>query len=152
MYINIDNIKQMEYQSDLRQLFQIIEQEAELLTWLISFHEFEYLLGEKPDNRLNPNEDIIRIIGKDLIKIISKYKIKFKWGVLSGCKDIPYLENIDFEKLQLNNYGEEPFVYDEAEIEIDFFDGTSTIVRSENKFILMKLADYFKTEIKGEVN
>src|ERR1700733_14795994 len=128
MYIEIDNEFRMEFQSDLKPVFHIIKKYCRNLVWLISYHEFQYLDSKSIDEKLNPLKQLIKISGEDLIEIIEKYRIQFIWGVLSGCKNLPDINELDFEKLNLNNYGKEKYVYDDALIEIDCFDSSSTTI------------------------
>src|SRR5687768_10102235 len=122
MHIKIDDDYRMEYHTDLKPVIHVIKEYIESLDWLISNHEFRYLNNGGYDNRLNPNENLIRISGRDLCEIISQNQLQFIWGILSGCKQLPQIEHLDFEKLNLRNYDAEINVYDDAEIEIDCFD------------------------------
>ena len=122
MYIKIDNEFRMEFQSDLRPVFNTIKEYCNKLDWLISYHEFQYLNKNSATDKLNPSNQLIKICGKNLIEIIEKNKIQFIWGILSGCDKIPDIGDIDFGKLSLQNYAVEAYVYDDALIEIDCFD------------------------------
>jgi len=148
MHIRIDNEYRMEFQTDLRPIIYAIKEHIEKLDWLISHHDFQYL-NDIYDNRLNANESLIRISGKELSEVISKTKIQFIWGIFSGSRHLPKTENLDTEKLGLKNYDPDAYVYDDAEIEIDCFDSSFTIIRTENKQILDKLAEYFGEKING---
>jgi len=139
----------MNYQTDLRPVFEAIQEYVTSLVWIIAGHNFNYLSNEYIDVRLNPKEDFIRLPGNELIEIVNNNKIQFKWGVLSGCKVIPDINNFDYDKWGLKNYSAEGYVYDDAEIEIDCYDGLFTIIRTENSEIIEKLSDYFKREING---
>jgi hypothetical protein len=149
MHIKIDNELRMEFQTDLRPVFNIIKEYSKNLVWLISYHEFQYLDNKSIDKKLNPLQQLIKISGEDLIEIIEKNKIQFIWGVLSGCENIPDIKELDFKKLNLKNHGAEEYVYDDALTEIDCFDSTFTIVRSKNKDVLELLSEYFETDIKS---
>ncbi len=149
MHIKIDDHYRMNYQTDLKPIFKIIDEYAENLIWLVSGHAFEYLNNDSPDERLNPKEDFIRLTGKELVEIVIHHQLQFKWGILSGCKTIPNIDDFDYDKWGLKNYGAEGYVYEDAEIEIDCYNGLFTIIRTENRDIIEKLSIYFKKEIKG---
>jgi hypothetical protein len=148
MFIKIDNEYRMSYQSDLKPVFETIQEYAENLTWLVAAHNFEYLDNNNLDERLNPKEDFIRITGKELVEIFRNHKIRFKWGVLSGSKSIPTFDKFDYDKWGLKNYSSDGYVYDDADIEIDCYNGLFTIIRTENINIIKKLSEYFMCETK----
>lgn len=149
MYIKIDNEYRMSYQSDLKPVFETIQEYAENLVWLISGHDFQYLNNDIGDERLNPKDDFIRITGKELVEIVKHHQLQFKWGILSGCKTIPNIDDFDYEKWGLKNYSAEGYVYEDADMEIDCYNGLVTIIRTENRNVIEQLSDYFKKEING---
>jgi hypothetical protein len=139
----------MNYQTDLRPVFEPIQEYVMSLVWVIAGHNFNYIDNESIDVRLNPKEDFIRLPGNELIEIVNNNKIQFKWGVLSGCKTVADINNFDYDKWGLKNYSAEGYVYDDAEIEIDCYNGLFTIIRTEDRNIIEKLSAYFKCEING---
>jgi hypothetical protein len=149
MYIEIDNEKRMEFQSDLRPIMKILEKKVTELDWLISYHEFQYLNKTDFDERLRPLEPLIRLTGKELVEATINSQIQFNWGVLSGQRGLPKIEDLDLDKLQLKNYDRSAYVYDDAELEIDCFDSSSTVIRSRDMNIMCLLSEYFEVEIKN---
>ncbi len=138
MYIEINSDSQMEFQTDINPILRAINEYNQNYTWIISFHEFQYLNPDSYDTRLNANLDLIEISGIDLIEITTNSKIQFIWGVLSAFKGIPSFESSSKNKLNTGKYKYDPdlYLYPSAEIEIDCIDSTVTFVRSENISIL----------------
>lgn len=75
-------------------------------------------------------------------------KMRFQSDLKSGQTRLPEINALDIDKLRLGNDDCDAYVYDDAELEIDCFDSTYTVIRSENLAILERLAKYFEVRIR----
>jgi hypothetical protein len=135
---------EMRYHTDLRKVFEAINDRQNEYNWLLSDLECNHY----PDTRIPyPPPNYLWLNGKDISDIVYTHDIQFIWGVLSGFKldkalrldptVIPYAENPAL-------WTTDPQIqHPEASVEIVCWDSTSTLFLSNDDELSRLFRKYF---------
>lgn len=129
--------RQMEYHTDMRQVFLAIENQQQNYNWLITNIECNH----DPDPRIRyPYPDYVWMNGKEITEFVYEHDIQFIWAVFSGFEPQIHLDDILKEPLPSaenpNLWGSHPKVQNSmATLEIVAWDSTLTLLLSKEASI-----------------
>jgi hypothetical protein len=134
----------MKYFTDLRLVFEAINQRQLEFNWLIS--DLQYLGPDDADNILN---DPHWICGAELTRIVETHDLQFIWAVLSGFDpsvqiDLTKLQTSPFADGNAELWSEMPQIqHPLAEVEIVCWDSTSTLLLCKDDTLTQSFRRFF---------
>ncbi|MDF2613799.1 MAG: hypothetical protein K0S71_1585 [Clostridia bacterium] len=161
----LTNSRQMPFYTDLRLVFEALEDRQEEYNWLItdlvysvgrvrsSQHDFRYRRSKYIYKNDYPtaalDSEVVWISGEELSKIVYGNAIQFIWGVLSGFKkstkiDLNDLEAIPYADGNSEFWIDEPQIqHPQADVEIVCWDSTLMLLLSKDDDLTNKFRGTF---------
>lgn len=149
--------KQIQFYTYLGPIFEAIQNRQYEYNWLLTDLDLNWI----PDDFLDycdqckihkvlwNRNNVYWLTGEQLTNLITKYKIQFIWGVLSGFKNT---EVIDIQNLSVLPIAETPELWkpgvtvqhSKAEVEIVCWDSGLTILISKDQSIIKNFMGFFE--------
>ncbi len=149
MTLILEDTEQLEFQLDLIEIIEPIENLVKSLFWVVS--DLEYMVLSESDSLLIPefrsDEQYIKLKGTRLVEILKENRNQFVWGVFCGSFHDP--DELCTVRIPVADGNEriwtkpDEFFFSDTEIEIICFDSSATIIRFRSQEIEKLWLDRF---------
>ncbi len=143
----LEHSRQMPYFTDLRLLFQALNNRQLEFNWLITDLTCNFYPPELQPALYVPGN--LWFSGEELTRLVQQYEIQFEWGVLSG---FPAHVVLDLDGLEVEPYAdgngalwsaEARIQHPLAEVEIICWDSSAVLFRSQDMDLITRFQAFF---------